>query len=263
MSLHEFVAAWNHGVELQEAFPEMSSFYTAAVQESFNRQFTSTREPMNPGALRMSALGKPGVYLGYNKLHPPTSTELIVPFKRSWIFFSGDMFEALMGNVLAHYGFDVTGLQTEVEYRGIKGHIDGFANGQLIECKAMSDWSWNTFVDKGITDDNSSGYATQLNMYQHCLNQDIAYWLILNKQTGELAIIENEYDDDYRDRVDYILEVLPQIETDEDILEHFTPPDPVYDRKTKKYLPPWSIRDLPADFLRKCYPQLEIRDHLT
>lgn len=114
------------------------------------------------------------------------------------VFFTGHLWEAILIDALKSYGVPIHSEQQEVYYAGFPGHIDAMVGDSVLEIKTMSDSPYNRFL---IEPRSKVNYVYQLGCYSHCMKADKAGWLILNKQTFEIAYVP--YD---MDALDFILE---------------------------------------------------------
>lgn len=211
--------------------------YTKLVESSYHTQFCNRNERQHIG---LSEIGKPAVLLGLKKLGVPAET---INNQTKLRFHFGDVFEALIVNMLQSYGMPVENTQKEVSYKTVPGHIDGVVCGDtVLEVKTMSSSYFQRFL-KEPNDDR--GYLTQLNMYAHLLNLQGA-WLCLNKETFELAVLPLTPNPLIIERAKAVIEVLPSIETFNDLFDTFEAPEAVpeyyYKKPTGKYLIPEAIR---------------------
>lgn len=233
--LKTFVESFNSG-ELQIDLAEQQENYIKEVKISCYNQFCSPTKRTHIG---LSEIGKPAVLLGLKALGV---SEVVSPASKLRFHF-GDVFEALIVQILISYGLEVTDVQKEVAYSGIPGHIDGIVNGDtVLEVKTMSDSYYQRFTKQP---DDSRGYLTQLNFYCHLLGLK-GVWLCINKQTYELALIELIPDPTLLERGKKIIQVLPNIVTINDVLDNFDAPEPVTEffkkQPTGKYLVPETMK---------------------
>lgn len=179
--------------------------------------------------LRMSQLGKPMVTQAMNKLlkeRGKTAKEF--PASLQSAFLIGHLMEAWILELGEQLGlWAVAEKQTELEYRGVKGHVDAIvelSDGSLsvLEIKTMSSTYYNQFKKlNGVCDER--GYLTQACMYSKCTGLPVT-WVCWNKAFGGFAVIPLDYDiDTILYRTDYIIDVLPSMKTAADILLLPTP----------------------------------------
>lgn len=216
------------------------------VKASFMRQFVLPR-PADEPYLRVSSLGKPAVLqalnlLGHGKLTDHTT-------KLRHIFFTGDVFESYVVAYMRFMGWSVQRQQEELDFMGVKGHIDGVLNipgygSALLEFKTMSQNYFSAFTK---APNDNRGYITQLAIYSHCLDLP-AVWCVINKGTHEVRLIKPDQDDldAALTRAKRIIPKLQAVTKLEDVVTLFKAPPPeeeLYRNKvTGLYKVPESMR---------------------
>lgn len=226
--ISKFVQMWNDGTKLTEVSDEFARWVGDECAESFKKQYS----PSKTRPLGLSQVGKPAVLLAAAQLgmKPKEHNTL----KMQWIFNLGDFFETTCFALMAHYRYEITECQKEIDFYGAKGHIDGVVDGRLVELKTMSGYYWQKFIKE---QDDDRGYLTQLHLYAHCMGVQEASWLCLNKFTGELIEVQLDFDPYYVRRAKYVLETLPSVRTFEDIKKYFAVPEPVINKQNILSLP--------------------------
>ena len=132
----------------------------------------------------VSELGKPAIITAVKRLHP--DLELDPPLKAKLRMHFGNLMEQAMIQIMKHYG-DVSLEQSEVEFNGILGHIDGVWEGRIVfDIKMMSSGYYDWFTKKP---NDNRGYLTQIACYSACLNLDPAM-LCINSDTFELSLVK-------------------------------------------------------------------------
>ena len=227
---------------------EIEDHVNLGLDAAFERHYKEERQ--KPG-MRMSALGKPAMVTALQKLgyyEPEPRGHL------RYIFFLGDVFENVLGELFKAYGYKVIADQTKhpedtkVTWNGLGGHfdymIDVDGHKVLIEAKTMSGNYARQFL-KEPNDDR--GYITQLALYRAALGNPLAAWLIMDKSTGLMHVVwpDLPYLDDALERAQKVMERLERVETLEDVFRLFRPPPgrpEVYQRQeTGRYLVPTSM----------------------
>lgn len=229
-------------------YDSTADFYKTCVDESFVRQFTNRESGHSGDTLRVSSLGKPAVLqalkvLGYsdNSTDKPTR-------QLRYIFHLGDNFEAYILMLAKAYGYTLIEPQSEVDFMGVKGHIDcvfGTSDGDaLIEVKTMSQRYYNSFSKK---QDDDRGYITQGAVYSRCLNLPL-FWLCFDKGTGKVNLVEPDADQfsTALKRAERIIPLLRGVHSVECVLTKFKAPPAspeIYKRsQTGMYLLPESMK---------------------
>ncbi len=139
------------------------------------------------GRLRLSAIGKPDRQL-YNSYHGVKGEPLRGPTYIKFIY--GHIVEAVVLSLAELAGHTVTDNQKEVEVEGVKGHIDGYIDGVLMDVKSCSSFGFRKFKRNELHKDDPFGYIAQLRSYAHAEGQDTYGWLAMDKTTGELAWLQ-------------------------------------------------------------------------
>lgn len=144
--------------------------------------------------LRLSNLGTPcRRKLWYMVRCPELGEKLSAPTRIKFLF--GDILEELLLFLARVAGHTVTDEQKEVEIAGVKGHIDGLVDGELVDCKSASSYSFDKFKSHTLSQDDPFGYLTQLSSYKHALDGsgNRAHFLAIDKQHGHIALDTHEF----------------------------------------------------------------------
>ena len=148
------------------------------------RDWSKTR-PQEGFQLRVSNLGKPLRKLWFEKRNK-TYNEPIPP-SLSLKFLYGHILESLVVFLVKLSGNKVTDQQKEVEINGIKGHLDCKINGTVVDIKSASRFAFNKFSKGLLTEDDPFGYIPQLSAYEHAEKTNDSYFLVIDKESGELC----------------------------------------------------------------------------
>lgn len=254
--LKDFVDWFNNGTyHYAEQTAEglaLASIHGAATKASFIDKLI---QPKNRTHIGISDLGKPAVLVALNKLGFPGET---LKVNNIFNFHYGDWIESFFISLMKSYGLSVTDEQKVVNFGDCIGHIDCLVSNQLVEIKSLSD---NNFRRMRNGELDIYGYSTQLSCYSQSLGL-VGGWLIFNKATRELALVELDGETYTRcvDRAHDVLEGLKNISDTEDIFKYFEAPPPVnevYQKKeTSNLLLPESMR---YSEYSSCFYELEIR----
>ena len=126
-------------------------------------------------------------------------------------FLQGHVLEAVLVALVKLSGHEVTEQQKMHEVEGIKGSQDCTIDGELVDIKTASAWSWdNKFKEDGIKDD-AFGYIKQLSAYGKTDNRESGYFLALNKNKSTLKLCKQELD---RSVDQHILQLKDKMESD-------------------------------------------------
>jgi hypothetical protein len=137
-------------------------------------------------SLRMSILGRPLRQLWYDK-HKPVKREKANP-SLQLKFLYGHLLEHLVLFLTELAGHKVTDQQKKVNVDGIVGHMDSKINGEVVDVKTASSYSFKKFQNGTLADDDPFGYITQLTGYEENEKTKQGGFLVINKSTGELVL---------------------------------------------------------------------------
>ena len=111
-------------------------------------------------------------------------------------FLTGHVMEAVLLGLVELSGHTVTNKQAKHTLEGINGSQDCHIDGELVDVKTASKYSFETkFKDEGIKDD-MFGYIKQLSAYGKSNNKETGYFLALNKNNSELKLCKQELEKD-------------------------------------------------------------------
>lgn len=154
-----------------------------SIEWGLKRQLFSERKD---GSLRLSIAGKCPRQTYYSITMPELARPLEPRVKLTFLF--GDVSEAIIVAMIKACEIDLHDEQKEVEFEGVKGHIDGIVTidgkDYLLEIKSMADGSFKATSASGMS--NDFGYLSQVNCYLEALNLNKAIFICLNKNTGHL-----------------------------------------------------------------------------
>jgi len=140
--------------------------------------------------LRMSNIGRPTRQLWYEQNMP---TESSSPTPSTQIkFLYGHILEEILLMLVRAAGHKVTDEQKEVDVRGIKGHIDCKIDGEVVDVKTASKFSFNKFSEGRLSEDDPFGYMSQLAGYEEAEKSSEGGFLVINKEGGELCLYRPE-----------------------------------------------------------------------
>ena len=136
----------------------LSTFLTNTT-ELMERYLEQERDQGNRANLRMSLIGRADRKIWMDINGPKKEREL--PFSMLMRFLYGSLVEELLLFLVKESGHSVTDEQKEVTLSGVVGHIDCKIDGEVVDVKSSSDYSFR----KG-------------------------YFLALNKSSGDIALLE-------------------------------------------------------------------------
>lgn len=166
--------------------PEVAQAFGEDLSRIVIEQFT----PHQP-RLRLSNLGSPCRRKLWYSCNVPELAERM-PGATRIKFLIGHITEAVITFLAGLSGHTVTNQQQEVELHGVKGHIDGLIDDELVDVKSASPYSFTKFVN-GITPDTDAfGYISQLGSYAKGLGKQRGHFLAVDKVLGKLHLDTHE-----------------------------------------------------------------------
>ncbi len=144
---------------------------------------TPNNQPRN--TLRMSNIGRPLRRLWYD-IKDETNSETISPSLQIK-FLYGHLLEVLLLFFVKLSGHEVTDEQKEIKVSGVKGHMDCKIDGEVIDVKTASGYSFRKFKEGTLGQYDSFGYLSQLAGYEEAEKTNNGGFLVMNKETGELT----------------------------------------------------------------------------
>jgi hypothetical protein len=144
--------------------------------------------------LRMSNIGRPACQLQMEKAGEERSK---MPYNHIMRMMLGDAVEAIVEVLLRVSGANITGGKSQAEYHiagtVIKGENDIEIDGKTYDTKSASPWAFdNKWQDgwHGVAKDDAFGYCAQLLGYTRGTDTDMGGWIVVNKSTGEIRVVE-------------------------------------------------------------------------
>mgnify|MGYP003146181291 CR=1 FL=1 len=135
--------------------------------------------------LRLSQIGKPlrQIWYSYNGVEgEPLDGSTYIKF------LYGHILEELLIVLSELSGHKVTESQKELTVNGVTGHQDARVDDILVDFKSASNYSFNKFNINELAKKDPFGYIHQLTAYAQDKKDKAAAWVIINKQTGEIAV---------------------------------------------------------------------------
>tara|TARA_R100001480_G_scaffold20350_1_gene30028 strand:+ start:1922 stop:2725 length:804 start_codon:yes stop_codon:yes gene_type:complete len=160
------------------------------------------------GNLRMSTIGKCERAQWYN-CHGHTPEEL--KGEVFLTFLQGHILESVLVALLKLSGHKVEDQQKKHTLEGINGSQDCTIDGELVDIKTASAWSWdNKFKENGISDD-AFGYIKQLSAYGKTDDRKHGYFLAFNKNKSTLKLCKQDLEQDIDT---YVVDLKSKMESD-------------------------------------------------
>lgn len=148
--------------------------------------WSKPREVENGFRLRMSNIGRPLRQLWYESKN--TSDPHVVSGSTQIKFLYGHVLEEIVLMLVRMAGHEVTSEQKEVNVDGILGHMDCKIDGQVVDVKTASKFSFNKFKDGSLVNNDPFGYLAQLSGYETAEQTKEGGFLVINKESGELCL---------------------------------------------------------------------------
>jgi hypothetical protein len=169
---------------------DVAAFSENLVKKLVNR----LSERRGGGTLRASNLGKPCSRQLWFHVHRSSDAEPL-PAATRLKFLFGDILEEFLLFLARAAGHTVTDEQAEIEVNGVKGHIDGFIDGRLVDCKSASPYAFEKFKQHKVGEDDAFGYIDQLGTYlsgsrnnPNLVDRDVASFLAIDKSQGHIVL---------------------------------------------------------------------------
>lgn len=148
--------------------------------------WSKPREVENSFRLRMSNIGRPLRQLWYESKN--TSDPHVVSGSTQIKFLYGHILEEIVLMLVRMAGHEVTSEQKEINVSGITGHMDCKIDGQVVDVKTASKFSFNKFKDGSLVNNDPFGYLAQLSGYETAEETNEGGFLVINKESGELCL---------------------------------------------------------------------------
>lgn len=165
----------------------------AAVQfrDGLKKQLTQEQRNFR---LRMSNYGRPLCQLQREQAGVPSAP-------RDWNFsmrmMLGDAAEALLWALVRVSGLEITGAKEQAELvlgdRRIQGEDDIEIDHRVWDVKSSAPWTFEHKWKRGfdaLAQDDGFGYLAQLYGYAQARGLKPGGWIVVNKSTGELLVVE-------------------------------------------------------------------------
>ena len=148
--------------------------------------WSKPREVENSFRLRMSNIGKPLRQLWYES--QKDSAPHVVSGSTQIKFLYGHILEEIVLMLVRMSGHAVTSEQKEIDVSGVKGHMDCKIDGEVVDVKTASRFSFNKFKDGSLVNNDPFGYLAQLSGYETAEETNEGGFLVINKESGELCL---------------------------------------------------------------------------
>lgn len=170
----------------------------AKMLEARLKEYGKTR----PKSLRLSSIGKSELQLWHEIkggfVGEPLSADTLLKF------LYGDIIEEVLLTITEAAGHTVERRQETVELDGIVGHIDAVIDGELVDVKSASSYSFEKFENGTMKDDDAFGYVYQMGAYATALGKKRGYFFAMDKTLGHICLLEQNEWPDVHKRISYL-----------------------------------------------------------
>ena len=150
------------------------------------RHWATPQDQTQKEKLRMSNVGKPTRRLWYDAHTESDTTEKLEPNVQIK-FLYGHLLEVLLLFFVKLSGHKLTSMQNQITVYGIKGHMDCKIDGEVVDVKTASGYSFKKFKEGSLSENDAFGYLAQLAGYEKAEGTNKGGFLVMNKETGELC----------------------------------------------------------------------------
>lgn len=139
--------------------------------------------------IRMSNVGRPLRRVWYDMKDTDSGSSKKIMHPSNFIkFLYGHLLEQVAILLIKLSGHKVTAMQKEVEVDGIKGHMDCKIDGEVVDIKTASNFSFKKFSEGTLIDDDPFGYMAQLAGYEEAEGTEDGGFFAINKESGEICL---------------------------------------------------------------------------
>lgn len=140
--------------------------------------------------LRMSNIGKPSRQLWFDMNSKQQDVSFNAPTLIKFLY--GHILEQMVLFFVKLSGHEVTNEQKKIKVSGISGHMDCVIDGEVIDVKSTSAFSFYKFKNGTLPEKDPFGYLAQLAGYEEGMKTDKGGFIAINKETGELCLFRPE-----------------------------------------------------------------------
>jgi len=174
----------------EEDIKEAVAQYEALLRRSLQRGKDKFR-------IRMSNIGRPLCQLQMQKADAVAAR---MPYESVLKFHTGDIHEVFIELMLKIAGVNITGgkSQAKLDVAGItvSGEDDIEIDHKVFDTKSSSPWAFENKWGMGfgaVKAEDSFGYVAQLLGYSDGLGLEPGGWIVTNKSTGEVKVVEADF----------------------------------------------------------------------
>tara|TARA_R100000750_G_scaffold55401_1_gene41501 strand:+ start:216 stop:1076 length:861 start_codon:yes stop_codon:yes gene_type:complete len=170
-------------VEKEEAVKLTKLYGQFIAQHIYNAVYEEKKKEKH---IRLSQIGKPLRQIWYGaKGYEGEDFDGPTYIK----FLYGNILEELLICLSKLSGHEVSEEQKKLEVEDVPGHQDARVDGTLVDFKSASNFSFKKFTTSELQKNDPFGYIYQLSAYAKDKEDKEAAWVVINKQTGELATV--------------------------------------------------------------------------
>jgi len=241
------------GVEVKDDWVEQAG---EEFKEALRRQFKPNSRAFR---LRMSNIGRPLCQLQMEKSGAVKSR---MPYNHVVRMLVGDAVETVVRLVLKAADVNVTShgdhVSLSVADTEIQGDSDLNIDDRVFDIKSASPWAYKQKWVKGyaaLKEDDPFGYIGQLYGYADAQNKQPGGWIVVDKSSGEIAVVEVDGDEEHAQDVRRQREeTVSAVVNDKEFRRCFAPFEETY------YGKPTGGKRLPmtcgfCSFLGSCWPE--------
>lgn len=158
--------------------------------------------------LRMSNIGRPLRQLWYDSRAEAKDSSMSSSLMVKFLY--GHLLEELALLLVKLSGHTVSDQQKEVSVDSIAGHMDCKIDGQVVDVKTASSFSFSKFKYGTLAENDPFGYLGQLAGYEAAEGTNSGGFLVINKESGELCLFIPEDLDkpNIKDRIKTVKNVI-------------------------------------------------------
>ena len=230
------------------------------------KQFKRKKEEFK---LRSSNIGKPTCQLQLEKKELQEEEINPLPYNHFTRMVLGDLSEIIVNFIIKLTDIKITGAKNKIKwdlfsgnnkYPVIEGEDDIELEGRVYDIKSSSPWAYENKWMKGfsgVANTDSFGYVDQLLSYSLSQNKKPGGWIVLNKSTGEITVVEfSMLETEQKQEVEKIKETIKFITEDHPFKKCFDEQNEYFYKK------PTGNKKLPitcsfCNFIRHCWPDAQ------
>lgn len=236
-----------------------------AVGENIKRELKKSLSPRPEDfRIRSSNVGRPTCVLQMQKSGAKAARK---PYHFVMQMLHGYMIEEIMTLILKVANANITGgkekVSLDLEGVTIKGEDDIQIEGKEYDVKSCSPWAftnkWSEGYGKLKASDNF-GYVGQLMAYSEAQNIPVGGWIVVNKSSGEVAVVDADNSPSERKEVlDKLKSTVRTITSDAPFKRCFDPLEDSFRKKPtgRKFLDRNNCGM--CDYKTSCYPGVQYK----